>query len=177
MVCAANEARRLPSRLKVGMGTEPNQSRNASIRSFLRGSSTMVFSSGDLCASGVEVEQHVAPAGERPEAAIDGLLLCLWQHKIPLRYDHPNSLGVFVPKLVEPDTFSLYTAGAVAPVRPVSSSHILMCAFDHSVLQELREEMREDGNIRTITADGSVAPDQRCFMDPQLQQILLDLVL
>jgi AraC family transcriptional regulator len=44
------------------------------------------------------------------------------------------------------------------------------------VLQELREEMREEGNIRTMTADGSIAPDQRCFMDPQLLQILRNLV-
>ncbi len=163
-------------RLKVGLSTEPNQSRNAIIRSFLRGSSTMEFSSGDLCGSGVEVEQHVAPAGERTEAKIDGLLLCLCRNKEPRRYDHPNSAGVFVPKLVEPDTCSLYTAGAVAPVRPHSPSHILVCAFDNRVLQEVREEMREEGNIRTITADGRIAPDQRCFMDPQLQHILLNLV-
>jgi AraC family transcriptional regulator len=174
--CQRGEKSPVWDRLKVGLGTEPNESRNASIRSFLRGISTMEFSSGDLCGAGVEVEQHVAPAGERPEATIDSLVLCLWQHKVPMRYDHPNSVGAFVPKLVEPDTFSLYTAGAVAPVRALSPSHILMCAFDNGVLQELREEMREEGNIRTIMADGSIAPDQRCFMDPQLRHILLDLV-
>lgn len=85
----------------------------------------MEFFSGDLCGAGVEVEQHVAPAGERTEAKIDRLLLCLWKHKVPIRYDHPNSVGAFLPKLVEPDTFSLYTAGAVAPVRALSPSHIL----------------------------------------------------
>ena len=162
--------------LQGSLGTEPKQSRNAIIRSFLEGSSsTMVFSSGDLCGSGVALEQHVAPAGERPQTKIDGSLLCFCRNKAIQRYDQPNSAGVFVPNLVAPDTFALYTSGAVAPVRRLSPSHILMCAFDNRVLQELREEMREEGNIRTITADGRIAPDQRCFMDPQLQHILLNL--
>jgi hypothetical protein len=164
-------------RLKVGLSTEPKQSRNAIIRSFLGGSSsTMEFSSGDLCGSVVELEQHVAPAGERPQTKIDGLLLCFCRNTGTQRYDQPNSAGVFVPKLIEPDTFALYTSGVVAPVRRLSPSHILMCAFDNRVLQELREEMREEGNICTITTDGSIAPDQRCFMDPKLRHILLDLV-
>lgn len=163
-------------RLKVGLSTAPNQSRNTIIRSFLRGNSKMEFSSGDLCGSGVEVEEHVAPAGERVQTEIDGLLLCLNRNKESQRYDQPNSAGVFVPKLIKPDTLALYTSGAVAPVRRLLPSHILMCAFDNRVLQELREEMREEGNIWTITTDGSVAPDQRGFMDPQLRRILLDLV-
>jgi len=157
------------------LSTEPNQGRNAIIRSFLQGRSTMEFSSGDLCGSGVELEQHVAPAGERPQTEIDGLLLCLCLNKETRRYDEPNSAGVFVPTLIEPGTFALYTSGVVAPARRLSPSHILMCAFDNRVLQELGEEMREEG-IRTITADGSIAPHHHCFMDPQLRNILLDLV-
>jgi AraC family transcriptional regulator len=156
--------------------TRSNQSRNSSIRSFLRGNSTLVFSSGHSCRSGIEIEEHFAPPGERQETTIDGLLLCLWQHQMPLRYDHPNSFGVFVPRLVEPDTFSLYTVGVVEPVRPFSQSHVLMCAFDHGMLQELSEEMRDEGNISSIAADGSIASDQRSFMDTQLHKILLDLI-
>src|SRR5258708_36972678 len=30
--------------------------------------------------------------------------------------------------------------------------------------------------FRSITGDGSIAPDHHCFMDPQLRNILLDLV-
>src|SRR5260370_18264878 len=162
-------------RLKVGLSTEPNQGRNAIIRSFLQGRSRMEFSSGDLCGAGVEVEQHVAPAGERPQTEIDGLLLCLCLNKETRRYDVPNSAGVFVPTLIEPGTFALYTSGAVAPARRLSPSHILMCAFDNRVFQELREEMREEGNILTIAIDGSVPADQRSFRSPQLRHILLDL--
>src|SRR5260370_5982625 len=59
------------------LSTEPNQSINAIIRSFLRGRSTKEFSNGDLCCSAFELEQHVSPAAERPQTHIDGLLLSL----------------------------------------------------------------------------------------------------
>src|SRR5258708_33826926 len=50
-----------------------------------------------------------------------------------------------------------------------------MCGFDNRVFQELREEMREEGNILTIAIDGSVPADQRSFRNPQLRHILLGL--
>jgi len=145
---------------------------NQSIQKFLRGPSHLQASSAGLRWHGIALEQHITPVGEKQESAIDEFLLCLWQHSALGPCDHPTSRGTFVPRLVHPDTLSLFRPGPVARVRPRLSCDIVICAFDKNFLAEALDESKEEGNIRTITADGSVAEDQLGFSDPILRNIL-----
>jgi AraC family transcriptional regulator len=141
------------------------------IRQFMRGPSRILFTSRGLGWSGLLLEQHELSVCEWPESELKGLVLSYWNNATPLRCDHPDAHGHFVPKLVHPGTLSLYTSGALPTVRLSSTAYGLICAFDADFLLELPEQMRKEGNMRSV-ADGIFTQDKRCFTDAILQQIL-----
>jgi AraC family transcriptional regulator len=141
------------------------------IRQFMRGKSRILFSSSGLGWSGLVMEQHEFSASEWPAAELSGLLLCHWNNAKTLRCDHPDANGNFVPKLVHPDTLSLYTPGTLPTARPCGPAYGLICAFDADFLLELPEDIRLESNMRSV-ADGVISQDKRCFMDRPVQHIL-----
>jgi AraC family transcriptional regulator len=153
---------------------KPTVMKKSRIHQFIRHDSRPLHSSAGLGWSGIYLEQHQFDPGEKPKGEIDGLLLCLWNNRTPTRSDHPDAKGRFVPKLIPPGAFSLYTAGPLAPVRLTSTTSGLLVVLDEAVMAEVAQHIREEGNIYSI-ADGVVVQDKRCFLDNQIRQILEDL--
>jgi AraC family transcriptional regulator len=133
----------------------------------------MQLSSRTLNWPGLVIEKHIAPIGERPETTIDHFLLCLWQGQTAARCEHANSRGAFVFRVIQPGTMTLYSPGAVAAVHPFTASNFLLCALDRKFLYDVREEMKDEGSIRTCSTNPSIVEDQSSFNDPSLRRILL----
>jgi AraC family transcriptional regulator len=154
-----------------GANPTPPRMREPRINQFIRHPSRPLHSSAGLGWPGLYLEQHQFDPGGKPKGEIDGPLLCLWNNRTPTRCDHPDAKGRFVPKLVPPGAFSLYTAGPLAPVRLTSATSGLFVVLDEAVMAEVAQQLREEGNIYSI-ADGVVVQDKRCFLDNQMRQIL-----
>lgn len=144
--------------------------RRGVVDAFMRGWSSRLYSSEGLGWSGALLEGHLLTPGEWPAGNIEGMLLCLWDNATALRCDHPDARGEFVPKLVQPGTFSIYTAGSVAAVRLHAPAVGIACVFDDHLIHNLDEETSA-GNLRSI-ADGLVAHDKRCFTDGTLYRLV-----
>jgi len=156
------------------MTVRTNDQKRHALRAFLRGSSKLLYTSSPLGWPYLLIEQHELAPCEWPQGWLDSPVLCFWNSKVPMRCDHPDANGKFVPKLVPPGTLSLYNAGALPRVRPCSPTPGLLCALDQGFFAEILDEIEGEGNNRSV-ADGVITQDKRCFLDTPLTHILTQL--
>lgn len=89
------------------------------IRQFLRGPSSTFLSSKDLGWSGVAIEHHEMPPGERDEVEIDCLILTLCCGQSVARGERLGSRGLFVPYVKPPGSFTMYAPGGLPRSRQI----------------------------------------------------------
>jgi AraC family transcriptional regulator len=152
------------------MGTKIMQSGSASIRQFLRGQSSLRFSSSRMAWKDAIVEQHEAPAGERQEATIDSFILLLQEGQKSSRCDHINSSDESSPS-VPPSSMMIFSPGILRPVRSTETVNLLLCALDRRFLSEAQKEMNDDG-IKCATPEALTVGARSVFFDSPLRLIL-----
>ena len=86
--------------------------------SFLRGGSTMRFSSRGLHWTFIDLESHVVPPREVPEGMTGHLLLMQWQGNSVARGEYQISRGRRVPYAKRPTTLSLISQAHFLPAGP-----------------------------------------------------------
>lgn len=147
--------------------------RGAAIHQFVRGNSSLRFSSSQLFWPGAVIEQHEAPAGERQETTVDSLLLVLYQGQNSAPCDRLDSRRPTTSFSVQPRAIVLYPPDILPPVRSSESATLLICALDRKLLCETKNEMTDERTAEVCVADSIIAKNRSTFFDPSMRQILL----
>lgn len=147
--------------------------RDAAIHRFVRGNSSLRFSSSQLFWPGAVIEQHEAPAGERQETTIDSLLLVLHQGQNAVACDRLHSRRPPTSFSVQPRAMVLHPPDILPPVRCSESATLLICALDRKLLCETKNEMKDERTAEVCVADGIIAKNRSTFFDASMRQILL----
>jgi AraC family transcriptional regulator len=107
---------------------------------FLRGSSTLGFSSRELGWKGLLVEQRSAGSGERPEAIAEHYILALVCGR-PWTGEHPNGRGRFVSTANVPGMITLISPGIVPAIRTKEGCEHILCALETSFVKGVENEL------------------------------------
>jgi AraC family transcriptional regulator len=142
------------------------------ISSFLRGESSMRFSSRTLHWTSIDVESHVVPPREVPEGMTNHLLLVQWQGNSVARGEHLTSRGRLVPYARRPTTLTLYSPGTLRSCRPTTKSDVLLCAIDKDFFNKVSDEMKHDRIPGSAAPGGPIANDEPSFYDVSLSRIV-----
>jgi hypothetical protein len=124
------------------------QGANATIRRFLRGDSSMDFSSGTLSWPDLLIEQHRAPPGERHKTIIDRPVLILWQGDSVSSGECIGPRGNYIPYEKTPGTLTLFADGQIPPVHPFTYMDMLVCAINPALLSSVAVELQADSRLR-----------------------------
>jgi AraC family transcriptional regulator len=143
-----------------------------SIRQFLRGNSSLRFSSSQLAWQDAVLEQHETPAGERQEAAIDSFILLLQQGMTSSHCDHVGSSAFGSAPSIPTRSLMFFSPGILPAVRSTETVNLLLCAVDGSFLSEAQKEMSDEG-IECVAPDALPVGARSVFFDSPLRQILL----
>jgi AraC family transcriptional regulator len=147
--------------------------RGAAIHRFVRGNSSLRFSSSQLFWPGAVIEQHEAPAGERQETTIDSSLLVLYQGQNVVPCDRLDARRPITSFSVQPRAIVLYPPDILPPVRSSESATLLICELDRKILCETKDEMTDERTAEVGVADGVIAKHRSTVFDPPMRQILL----
>jgi AraC family transcriptional regulator len=150
----------------------PVESGSPSIGSFVRGRSSMRFSSRNLHWTSINVESHVVPPREVSEGITDHLLLVQWQGNSIARGDHLDSRGRLVPYAKRPTTLTLLSPGALPPCRATTTFDVLLCAVDKDFFNKVSDEMKHERIAGSTTPDARIASDEPSFYDLSLSRIM-----
>jgi AraC family transcriptional regulator len=142
------------------------------IERFLRGRPSVQFSSHNLAWPRIVLEKHAIPPGELEETAIDCSMLMLWHGTSLAHGERLARQGRFVPYAKQPGMMTRYAPGAVASVRPSTTSNLCLCAIDPAFLQEMREESQDESSFRGRNSRNAVAKDEPAFFDIPLRNIV-----
>jgi AraC family transcriptional regulator len=151
---------------------EPVQTESATIRGFLRGVTSMHLSSHRLRWKGFVLEEHEAPPQELPETKIDCTLLKMWVGSNTACGEILGPKGSYRNYANRPGTMTLYSPGAVPPVRPSTTTNLLLCAFEKSFLQQIAEELKAECRGNRCSFEAAIAGDQPQFYDAPLSRML-----
>ena len=146
---------------------------SATIHRFVRGNSSLRFSSSKLSWRGVVIEQHEAPAGERQETTIDSTLLVLYQGQNATACGWRDSRRPTIPVSIQPRAMMAYPPSTLPSVRSSASATLLLCALDRKLLCEARDEMRDGRRAEVGFTDDIFWKGRSIFFDPPMRQILL----
>jgi AraC family transcriptional regulator len=151
---------------------EDSSPRIGSFSSFLRGGSTMRFSSRNLHWTFIDLESHVVPPREVSEGTTDHLLLMQWQGNSVARGVHLNSSGRLVRFAKRPATLSLHSPGALPSCRSATTTDILLCAIDEDFFNKVSAEMKHERIAGSASPGGPIAKDEPGFYDVSLSTIM-----
>jgi AraC family transcriptional regulator len=151
---------------------EPVQTESATIRGFLRGVTSMHLSSHRLRWKGFVLEEHEAPPQELPETKIDCTLLKMWVGSNTACGEILGPKGSYRNYANRPGTMTLYSPGAVPPVRVSTTTHLLLCAFENSFLQQIAEELKAECRGNRCSFEAAIAGDQPQFYDAPVSRML-----
>jgi AraC family transcriptional regulator len=142
------------------------------LRSFLRGGSSMRFSSRDLHWTSIDLESHLVPAREVPESTTSHLLLMQWQGNSVARGDYPISRGRRATYAKRPTTLSLFSPGALSSCRATTKFDVLLCAIDKDFFNHVSDEMKHERIAGGVAPGGPIASNQPGFYDVSLSTIM-----
>jgi AraC family transcriptional regulator len=140
--------------------------------SFLRGGSSMRFSSRGLHWTSIDLESHVVPPREVPEGMTGHLLLMQWQGNSVARGEYQISRGRRVRYAKRPTTLSLISLGALPSCRATSKFDALLCAIDINFFNKVSDEMKHERLAGGAVPAGPIASDQPGFYDVSLSTIM-----
>jgi hypothetical protein len=154
------------------MKIAPIESSSPRIGSFLRGQSSMRFSSRNLHWTSIDLESHVVSPRELTEGKTDHLLLMQWQGNSIARGDYLNSRGRLVPYACRPTTLTLFRPSVLPPARAAIKFDVLACAIDKDFFNKVSDEMKHGRIAGSAAASDPIASDEPCFYDVSLSQIM-----
>jgi AraC family transcriptional regulator len=154
------------------MNVAPVESSSPKIGSFIRGESSMRFSSRSLHWTSIDLESHVFTPREVPEGMADHFLLVQWQGNSVLRCDHLDSRGRLVPCVKRPTTLSLLSPGALPPARTTTNIDALLCAIDRDFLNKVSDEMKHERIAGSAAPGGPIGSNEASFYDASLSRIM-----
>jgi AraC family transcriptional regulator len=140
--------------------------------SFLRGGSSMRFSSKSLHWTSIDLESHVVPPREVPEGITGHLLLLQWQGNSVARGDYLISRGRRVPYAKRPTTLSVFSPGALPSCRATTKFDALLCAIDKDFFNQVSDEMKHERMTGSAVPGGPIARDEPGFYDASLSTIM-----
>jgi AraC family transcriptional regulator len=146
--------------------------RIGTLSSFLRGGSSMRFSSRSLHWSSIDLESHIVPPREVPEGMTDHLLLMQWEGNSVARGDYLISRGRRVPYAKRPTTLSLFSPGALPSCRATTKFGALLCAIDKDFFDKVSDEMKHERIAVSAAPGGPIGTDQPGFYDVSLSTIM-----
>jgi AraC family transcriptional regulator len=146
--------------------------RIGSVNSFLRGGSSMRFSSRNLHWTSIDLESHVVPPREVPEGRTDHYILVQWQGNSVARGEHLNSGRRLVPFAKRPTTLSLLSPGALPCCRATTNLDVLLCAIDKDSFYKVSDEMKHERTGGSAAPGGPIATDEPSFYDVSLSRIM-----
>jgi AraC family transcriptional regulator len=151
---------------------ENSSPRIDSFSGFLRGESSMRFSTRNLRWTSIALESHLVPPREVSEGITDHLLLMQWQGNSVARGEYLNSRGRLVPYAKRPTTLSLHSPGALPSCRATTKFDILLCAIDKDVFNKVSDEMKHERIAHSAASGGPIASDEPGFYDESLSRIM-----
>jgi AraC family transcriptional regulator len=157
------------------MNVAPVDSSNPRIgtfSSFLRGGSSMRFSSRDLHWTSIDLESHLVPPREVPESMTGHLLLMQWQGNSVARGDYPIYRGRRAPYAKRPTTLSLFSPGTLSSCRATTKFDVLLCAIDKDLFNQVSDEMKHERIAGGVAPGGAIASNQPGFYDVSLSTIM-----
>src|SRR5580698_4609236 len=130
------------------------------IQSFLRGNSSMHFSSRNLHWHAIDLERHIVRPTELPEGMIDSVLLIMWRGNSIARGEHLDSGGSYISYAKRPGTLTLFSPGTIPLVRTSTKSDFLLCAFNTEFVNKVKEEAWDERKMRSTDAAKCIATDE-----------------
>jgi AraC family transcriptional regulator len=140
--------------------------------SFLRGESSMRFSTRGLHWTSIDLESHLVLPREVPEGITGHLLLMQWQGNSVARGDYLISRGRRVPYAKRPTTLSIFSPGALPSCRATTKFDVLLCAIDKDFFNKVSDEMKDERIAGSAAPGGPIASDQPGFHDVALSTIM-----
>ncbi len=151
---------------------DSSSTRIGTFSSFLRGSSSMRFSSRGPPWTSIDLESHRVPPREVPEGMTGHLLLLQWQGNSVARGDYLISHGRRVPYAKRPTTLSVFSPGALPSCRATTKFDVLLCAIDKDFFNQVSDEMKHERIAGSAAPGESIASDQPGFHDVSLSTIM-----
>lgn len=151
---------------------QSGSSRSSSFSDFLRGESSLRFTSRNLSWTSIALESHVVSPREVSEGMIDHPLILQWQGNSVARGDYQLSRGRRVSYAKRPNTLSLFTPGALPSCRAATNFDILLCAIDREVFNKISDEMKHERIGGSAARGIPIAGDEPGFHDASVSAIM-----
>jgi AraC family transcriptional regulator len=135
---------------------DPSSQRIGTFSRFLRGESSMRFSTRGLHWTFIDLESHLVPPREVPEGMTGHLLLIQWQGNSVARGDYPISRGCRVPYAKRPTT-------TLPSCRATAKFDALLGAKDKDFFNKVFDEMKQERIAGSASPGGPIASDQPGF--------------